>query len=116
MAMEFRLSVPDVHTKTITSIQYNSFRREIYTAGEDSLIRVWEAESGKPVATWAGHTGWVTALLYCKEIKILFSSSIDGSLIAWGPSGKAIQKVQVWKPSFLSFIKTAHTQLYRYVK
>ena len=34
MAMEYRQTILDAHNKTIIAIQYNPFRREIYTAGE----------------------------------------------------------------------------------
>lgn len=95
MAMEYRDSIKDAHPKPVLCAQYNSNRRELYTAGEDSTIRVWEYESRKLVASWSGHMGWVTSLHYCKDFKILFSASIDGCLIAWGPNGKILQKVQV---------------------
>lgn len=62
---------------------------------EDSSIRVWEYESRKLLTTWQEHTGWVTNLLYCKEFKVLFSASIDGCLIVWGPTGNKLQKIQV---------------------
>jgi WD40 repeat protein len=93
--MEFRNVIWDAHPKPIIAIQFNPFRRELYTAGEDSSIKVWEIESGKLLTNWIGHVGWVTSLFFCKEIKLLFSCSIDGFIIAWGPNGKIIQKIQV---------------------
>lgn len=100
MAMEFRNTINDAHPKPISCIQYNPFRREIYTAGEDSFIRVWESESGKLLTSYNEHVGWITMLLYCKEIKVLFSSSIDGFLIAWGPNGKILQKIHTGSPIY----------------
>jgi WD40 repeat protein len=64
MAMEYRQIIQDAHPKPILCLQYNPFRREIYTSGEDSTIRVWESESGKLLNTWIEHIGWVTQLLY----------------------------------------------------
>jgi WD40 repeat protein len=64
MAMEYRQIIQDAHSKPILCLQYNPFRREIYTSGEDSAIRVWESESGKLLNTWIEHIGWVTQLLY----------------------------------------------------
>lgn len=103
MAMEYRQTITEAHSKPILAIQYNPFRREIYSAGEgtdrtvtiDSMIHVWEAETGKLLNKWSGHVGWITALIYCREVKLLFSCSIDGLLIAWGSNGKIIQKINV---------------------
>jgi WD40 repeat protein len=108
MAMEYRHTIKDAHPKPILCVEYNPLRRELYTAGEgnqkynrvDSTIRVWEYESRKLTTTFSEHQGWVTCLLYCKEFKILFSASIDGCLIAWGPTGKIIQKVQSGSPIY----------------
>ncbi|KAI8927284.1 quinon protein alcohol dehydrogenase-like superfamily [Entophlyctis helioformis] len=71
MAMEYRHTVHDAHPKPILCVQYNPFRREIYTAGEG-----------------------------CKEIKVLFSCSIDGKLIAWGSNGKILQHIQTGSPMY----------------
>ena len=105
MAMEYRQTIIDAHSKPILAIQHNPFRREIYSAGEgisdthplklDSMIHVWEAETGKLLNKWSGHTGWITALIYCREVKMLFSCSIDGLVIAWGSNGKIIERVDV---------------------
>ncbi|KAJ3261749.1 hypothetical protein HK103_004700 [Boothiomyces macroporosus] len=37
---------------------------------------------------------------YSKEIKVLFSCSIDGNIIAWGSSGKILQKIQTGGPVY----------------
>ena len=40
MAMEYRYTIHDSHPKPVSCIQYNPFRREIYTAGEGLLSQV----------------------------------------------------------------------------
>ncbi|KAJ3011791.1 UNVERIFIED_CONTAM: hypothetical protein HDU68_001525 [Siphonaria sp. JEL0065] len=100
MAMELSKAIGDAHPKTILCSSFNPFRREIYTGGEDTTIRVWEPESGKLLNTLTEHLGWVTCLLFCKELKVLFSASIDGFIIAWGPSGKILQKIHTGSPIY----------------
>ncbi|OAJ36383.1 hypothetical protein BDEG_20563 [Batrachochytrium dendrobatidis JEL423] len=92
-------------------VQYNPFRREIYTGGEDSVIKVWESESGKLLTSWIKHLGWITNLLYCKEVKVLFSCSIDGSIIAWGPNGKVLQRIQTGTPIYCLAYNARRQQL-----
>ncbi|ORZ33212.1 quinon protein alcohol dehydrogenase-like superfamily [Catenaria anguillulae PL171] len=101
--MELKCVVsPDAHPKPITCIAYHLVRREVFTGCEDSIIRSWDTDSGTPrlTATFEGHTGWVTAMVYCKEIKCLVSSSQDGSIIAWSNSGKILQKIQSGAPVY----------------
>ncbi|KAJ3240215.1 hypothetical protein HDU81_004352 [Chytriomyces hyalinus] len=98
--MELAKVIGDAHPKTILCSSFNPFRREIYTGGEDATIRVWEAESGKLLNVLTEHVGWITNLLFCKELKVLFSASIDGFIIAWGPSGKVLQKIPTGSPIY----------------
>ena len=64
MSMSIKFRVNKAHEKNILAIAYNIHRREIYTASEETAIKVWEADTGKYVGSLQGHLGWVTALLY----------------------------------------------------
>ncbi|TPX61874.1 hypothetical protein PhCBS80983_g00825 [Powellomyces hirtus] len=97
--MEYRQTFGEGLGKPILCLQYNPFRREVYSGGEDAIIRVFE-ETGKLLGTLCEHAGWITGLLYCKEYKTLFSCAIDGMLIAWGPNGKPLQKVETGTPLY----------------
>ncbi|KAJ3413079.1 hypothetical protein HDV05_008533 [Chytridiales sp. JEL 0842] len=77
----------------------------------DALIRVWEGESGKLLNTLSEHIGWITNLLFCKELKILFSASIDGLIVVWGPSGKTLQKIQTGSPIYSLAYNSRRQQL-----
>ncbi|KAJ2997848.1 hypothetical protein HDV02_005118 [Globomyces sp. JEL0801] len=98
MAMEFRHAIMDIHPKPVLCVQYNPFRREIMTAGEEfgnqnlgNFFHVGQNISdGLPIYY----------IDYSKELKVLFSSSIDGYIIAWGPSGKPLQKIQTGSPVY----------------
>ncbi|KAJ3330631.1 DExD/H-box ATP-dependent RNA helicase dhh1 [Blyttiomyces sp. JEL0837] len=111
MAMELRHTIVDAHAKPIICVQFNPYRREIYTGGEDAVIRVWEGESGKLLNTLTEHIGWITNLLYCKELKVLFSASIDGLIVVWGPSGKMLQKIQTGSPIYCLAFNSRRQQL-----
>ncbi|KAI8996698.1 quinon protein alcohol dehydrogenase-like superfamily [Gaertneriomyces semiglobifer] len=97
--MEHRQTINDAHSKPILCLEYNPHRREILSAGEDAVIRVWD-EGGKFLSCLTDHVGWVTGLLYVREHRVLFSVSIDGMLIAWGTNGKPIQKVETGSPIY----------------
>ncbi|KAI9223453.1 quinon protein alcohol dehydrogenase-like superfamily [Blastocladiella britannica] len=93
--MELRTIIsPDLHPKAITCVTYHGVRRELITGCEDAVIRAWDTETGRVSLAFDGHAGWITALVYCKEIKCLVSASQDGSIIAWSNSGKILQRIQ----------------------
>lgn len=109
--MEQIHTIADAHTKPILSLNFNPYRREIYTGGEDAIIRVWEGESGKLLNSLTEHTGWITSLLFCKELKVLFSASIDGLIIVWGPNGKPLQKIPTGSPIYCLAYNSRRQQL-----
>ncbi|KAJ3124143.1 hypothetical protein HK098_001370 [Nowakowskiella sp. JEL0407] len=97
MSMEYRHTIVDAHPKSVLCVQFNPIRREIYTGSEDGVIRVWESETGKLINSLTEHAGWITALLFSKELKLLFSASIDGLLVVWG---KIPQKIKTNSPIY----------------
>lgn len=99
MSLECQNTILEAHTKAIMCVQCNPWKREIYTAGEDAAIKVWDSETGKLLTVYNFHTGWITCLLLVEinKVRILFSVSIDGYLAAWScHSGKLIQKIYVY--------------------
>ncbi|KAJ3139429.1 hypothetical protein HK101_003641 [Irineochytrium annulatum] len=103
--------IVDAHTKAILCVQFNPYKREIYTGGEDHFIRVWEGDSGKLLNTLSDHIGWVTTMLYCKELKVLFSASIDGMILVWGVSCKLVQKIETKFPIYCLAYNSRRQQL-----
>ncbi|KAI9189142.1 hypothetical protein H9P43_000570 [Blastocladiella emersonii ATCC 22665] len=99
--MELKSVVPqDAHPKPITCIAHHTGRREVISGSEDSIIRAWDTDTGRLTATFEGHSGWITALVYCKEIKCLVSSSQDGTIIVWSNNCKILQKIQTGSPVY----------------
>ena len=49
----------------------------------DQSVRVWDLERGAAVATFEGHTGFVTAVCVTEEGRRILSSSNDGTLRLW---------------------------------
>eukprot|EP01135_Chromosphaera_perkinsii_P010375 Nk52_evm47s2118 gene=Nk52_evmTU47s2118 len=111
MAMQFKQCVRDVHVKPVTALAFNPFRREIFTGSEEGDIKVWEAESGKQVQMVKPHSGWTTVLIYCNELKLLFSASMDGAIMLWGSSLKLLQTINTHSPVYCLSWETKYQQL-----
>ncbi|GBG74555.1 hypothetical protein CBR_g18966 [Chara braunii] len=100
MAMELRRVIVEAHDATILCVAFNPWRREIFSGGQDSLIKVWDMDSGRHIRTFQKHRGWVTDLLFPLPVRFLFSSSLDGHLLVWTEKGKEVQCVTIGEPIF----------------
>ena len=101
MAMEVRRTIADAHDQAILCVAYNAQRREIFTGSQDATIKAWASEAGTLERTLVepgratAHAGWVTGLAFAPEVRVLFSCSIDGRILAWSFKGELLQKEKV---------------------
>jgi WD40 repeat protein len=47
------------------------------------MIRLWDTTTGRELARWQGHDGGVSALLFSKDGRTLYSGGQDGTLKLW---------------------------------
>ena len=93
MACEVRKVIEEAHDMPILCVAYNNIRKELYSGGQDSLIKVWEVETGRNIRKQSGQMGWVTTMFYMPVTRTLCSASIDGTIRVWNEKGKQLQKV-----------------------
>lgn len=72
------------------SIHYSSFiyayDKYLYVGNNDFNIRVWNIETTELFLNLKGHQGLITGIVFEPKTSLLFSSSLDGSIITWnGP-------------------------------
>jgi len=70
--------------------------KRIASTGSDKMIRLWDAETGKQVKEFAGHTEGVHGIAYSADGKRLLSAGSDKSARLWDiQSGKEVQRIEV---------------------
>ncbi len=61
------------------------------TGSGDSTARIWDCETGTPLHTLKGHTGWVLAVAWSPDDGMLATGSMDNTVRLWDPAkGKAL--------------------------
>ncbi len=68
----------------IAALDYSSHLSLIASGSGNSIISVWDFDSGRLESTCVGHNGEITALKFCKEYPILVSASADCTVCVWG--------------------------------
>ncbi|GAB1542501.1 NB-ARC domain-containing protein [Scytonema sp. NUACC21] len=53
------------------------------SGGDDHTVKLWDANTGKCLNTFYGHTSWVTSVMFNPQGNILASSSDDNTVKLW---------------------------------
>ncbi|TKA80398.1 hypothetical protein B0A55_01893 [Friedmanniomyces simplex] len=59
--------------------------KRLATGGGDKTARIWDCETGTPLHTLKGHTGWVLTLAWSPDNGMLATGSMDNTLRLWDP-------------------------------
>ena len=83
------------HTKTVRAVAFSSDDKFVASAGDDGVIVVRDAATGKEVHTLKGHDGAVSDLCFRKDGLRLASAGADKTIRMWDlASGKSVQTLK----------------------
>lgn len=78
------------HGQPILAAQFSpATSSRLCTGSGDSTARIWDTETGTPMKTLSGHTGWVLCVSYSPDGSIIATGSWDKSVRLWTADGKA---------------------------
>jgi WD40 repeat protein len=55
----------------------------VASGSQDRTVKLWEARTGRLLATMAGHTGGVRSVAFAPDGTLLVSAGNDGSILIW---------------------------------
>ncbi|KAK8391797.1 hypothetical protein O3P69_017437 [Scylla paramamosain] len=80
-----RDEVEKFHRSSVNSLQYDPHLQRLYSAGRDSIIRIWNCKNQREpyIQSMEHHTDWVNDIVLCCGGKNLISASADTTVKVW---------------------------------
>ncbi|MBM7841852.1 NB-ARC domain-containing protein [Herpetosiphon giganteus] len=96
----------------VRTLSFSSDGRFLISAGNDGIIRLWEASQGHNPRMFVGHTQPVIGVVVAPQSQRLISASSDGELRVWDRlSGKCLQTINAHSGGISSIQLSADGQL-----
>jgi WD40 repeat protein len=67
-------------------MDYSADGRLLVTGAFDGLVKLWDAETGKLMRAFSGHSGGVVGVHFTPDQRRLISQSRDGTVRLWDPA------------------------------
>ncbi|MGE0431034.1 MAG: WD40 repeat domain-containing serine/threonine protein kinase [Planctomycetota bacterium] len=71
------------HRGGIRAATFSPDGRQLATGGDDTVVRLWDAASGAPIAEYRGHDGRVNHVCFAPDGRSLISAGDDATIRRW---------------------------------
>jgi WD40 repeat protein len=79
---------------TVTSLSFSADGSQLFSAGMDKIIHLWNAEDGSPLAEWTGHEHSILSITVSADGRFLASASSEGVNLWELSSGKLLDTLK----------------------
>lgn len=81
-----RLTYPVTSDQTNTyALAWSPDGKSIASAGDNEVVRVWDAETGKIILQYANHHDVIFKVAWSPDSSLIASASVDGTVQVWQP-------------------------------
>jgi WD40 repeat protein len=77
------------HFDSIRCIILSEDNQYLFSGGYDNVVKIWDLQLRKCLATLSGHQACITDIAHIPELKIILSSSKDGTVRIWNFTEKS---------------------------
>src|SRR5262249_45560154 len=74
------------HTGRAIDAAFSPDGTKIVSAGEDRMVKLWDAQTGEPVGTFLGHNDVVSSVAFSPDGRRIASKAWDGRVVVWDVS------------------------------
>jgi WD40 repeat protein len=74
------------HRRLISSVEFDHDGTKVVTAAHDNRAALWDAQTGKLIATLEGHEKSVEMAEFSPDGRFILTASLDGTAKVW-PAG-----------------------------
>jgi WD40 repeat protein len=71
------------HSRGTTDLAWSPDNQWLASAGMDSIVRLWKADTGMEITNHAAHGSWIIALAFSPDGKVLASVGSDQRVVLW---------------------------------
>src|SRR6266849_8896566 len=71
------------HTGSVSSVAFSPDGHLVLTGSVDGTARLWESQTGQPLATYQGHTDWVSSVAFSPDGHLVLTGSGDRTARLW---------------------------------
>lgn len=71
------------HSAPVKSISFNSDGTLLVSAGDDKLVKIWDADKRKFIQSFSGHQNWVRSAQFSLDSRMVASGSDDRTVKLW---------------------------------
>jgi len=107
LAIAQDVQLRQAHRGGTTTLAIRPDGKQFATAGNDHLVKLWDAASGQCTATFSGHHVPVTAVAFSPAGSLLVSADRAGRLLLWKPESSATARLLEGHPLCINGIAFA---------